>query len=516
MNFKRFLYCFLYASFTVFSQNQQAPINPDGYNKFYFENGTISSEGPMKQGKPEGYWKTYFMNGRIKSEGNRVNFLLDSIWKFYTEDGKLAMEFNYKDGKKNGLKKVYDAKDTFLVSQENFINDVKKNNTTYFYPNGKVMQTVPFIAGKEEGVGYNYDEDGIIVTITEYKMGFVKKQERINRKDRKGFKQGMWKEFYENKVMKNECNYTDDKRNGYYKEYSMDGSLLNTVKYINGKVQQNVPELAKIEVRNQYYDGGKIKYSGGYKDGVPEGIHREYDTTGKITNSLIFKDGELTAEGILDALGHEQGFWKEFHPNGELKSEGEYKDGKRIGDWKFYHSNKKTEQIGKYDKKGNAQGVWKWYYESGNLLREENYANNLREGLMTEYGDTGAVITKGEFVEGQKEGKWIYELGDYREEGNYKEDKRDGEWKHYYSDSGKLRFEGKFVDGNPDGWHKYYYSNGKLRQEENYEVGQKEGEWKYYSDDGFLYLTITYKNDVEIKFDGVKVVPTEEEVDQKN
>ena len=56
--------------------------NPNGLNKFYYDNGALSSEGFMKEGKPDGYWKNYYKNGKIKIEGNRKFFLLDSLWKF--------------------------------------------------------------------------------------------------------------------------------------------------------------------------------------------------------------------------------------------------------------------------------------------------------------------------------------------------------------------------------------------------------------------------------------------------
>ena len=132
---------------------------------------------------------------------------------------------------------------------------------------------------------------------------------------------------------------------------------------------------------------------------------------------------------------------------------------------------------------------------------------------MTEYTDSEkTILTKGEYVDGEQEGPWVYELGDYREEGNYKDDKREGEWKHYYT-GGKLRFEGKYVDGFPDGKHIYYYENGKVKMEGKYIMGMKEGNWEYRDADGLNYLTITYSNDVEVKFDGVKVKPTQEEVD---
>lgn len=491
----------------------QAPqnTNPNGYNKFYYDNGVVSSEGMMRDGKPDGYWKTYSQNGKIKSEGNRKNFQLDSTWKFYNEQGKLAFSFSYKEGKKTGPKNTYDTKEGFLITSENFENDVKQGNTINYYKEGKVKQTIPFVAGKEEGLGYEYTPDSTIMTITQYKMGFVQREEKINRKDANNLKQGMWKEFYVTGIIKNEVNYTDDKMNGYFKEYSPKGSLVNTTKYINGVIQTNAPELAKLDVKTTYHENGAVKFTATYKDGVAEGIQREFSPEGKVIGAKVFVEGVLTGEGILDTAGRQQGMWVEYHPNGQIKSKGEYLNGKRILEWVFYHPNGKIEQKGKYDKKGKAQGPWKWYYESGNLLREENYRNDLQDGMMTEYADLGKdsvmIITKGEYIDGQKEGPWMFEAQEYKEEGSYKADRRDGEWKHYYTQTNKPRFTGKYIDGTPDGMQIFYYPNGKERQTGKYSGGMKEGEWKFFDESGFLFLTILFKNDIEIRFDGVKVTP---------
>jgi antitoxin component YwqK of YwqJK toxin-antitoxin module len=497
----------------VYSQEQEAT-NPNGYNKFYYDNKVLSSEGTMREGKPDGYWKTYFENGKMKSEGNRKMFQLDSTWKFYNDAGSLVLEYYYKNGKKNGYRKNYDAKLHYVASEENYLNDVKQGVTKIFYRNGSVKQRVPFKDGREDGQGFEYDTTGIIITIIDYKAGFIKKQEKINRRDKNGLKQNVWKEFYPNGKLKNECTYVNDLREGYLKEYSMNGDLQNTTKYISGKIVENPPELARLDTRTEYYEGGIIKSSGTYKNGIPEGTYREYSLDGKITSSKIFKDGILAAEGIYDLSDKEQGPWKEYHPNGQIKSQGEYKDGKRIGEWVFYYPNGKLEQKGKYDKKGQAQGAWNWYYESGNLLREENYLNDVLDGATTEYDDAGKIVTKGQYVDGQKEGVWEYEMGDYKEVGNYKADRRDGEWKHFYTPGESIRFEGNFVDGNPDGKHVYYYPNGKIKEEGRYIVGRKEGDWLYYGEDGIKQLTILYKDDVEIKFDGVKVKPTQEETEK--
>lgn len=512
---KRYWFVIFILFFTIglFAQPQQQ-VNNDGYNTFYYENGKVSSEGPMREGKPDGYWKTYSENGNIKSEGNRKNFQLDSVWKFYNEQGILALEFTYKDGKKFGPKKTFDTKEKAVILSEAFENDIKQGNTIVYYKpteaGGKterVKQIIPFVNGKEEGAGLEFAPDSTIITMTDYKMGYIQREEKTNRRDAKGLKQGAWKEFYPNGVLKQEVTYFDDKMHGYLKEYSPTGSLLNTTKYVNGVIPKNAPELAKLDVKTEYYDDGKVHFMRTYKTDVEEGTHREFSPEGKIVDAKIYVEGVLTAEGVLDSIDRKQGIWKEFYPDGKVKSLGEYLDGKRVGDWVFYHPNERVEQKGTYDRKGKAQGVWKWFYESGNTLQEENYRNGKVDGPMVEYSDSGKVITKGEYADGMKEGPWMLELQGYREEGVYKADNRDGEWKHYYTSNGKLRFVGKFIDGTPEGVHIFYYENGNQRQVGKYEGGQKEGDWKFYDESGYLFLNILYKDDIELKFDGIKVVP---------
>ena len=44
-----------------------------------------------------------------------------------------------------------------------------------------------------------------------------------------------------------------------------------------------------------------------------------------------------------------------------------------------------------------------------------------------------------------------------------------------------------------------------------YTGGMKQNDWKFYDEAGFNYLTIFYENDIETKFQGVKIEPTYEE-----
>ena len=484
--------------------------------KFYFppDNNRIASEGFLRDGKPDGYWKTYYENGILKSEGNRKDFQLDSTWKFYNDKGVLVLSYTYKKGKKNGPRFNYDPTKKYLVSEENYVDDVKHGLTKYYYPNGQVKEIKPYVKGREEGNGYAYDNQQNIVTLTEYKMGFTRHTEHINKRDTSGLKQDLWKEFYPNPTsnladgpgpLKTECTYIDDKKHGYLKEYSPKGDLLSMSKYAYGKLVPNPPELAHLDTKTTYYEGGIIRTTGTYKKGIPEGAFREFSPEGKITAAKVYKEGNLVGEGIYDEADKEQGPWKEYYPTGQLKAEGNYSNGKRVGNWVFYYPNGKVEQQGNYDGRGRAQGTWKWYYDSGNPLREENYVDDILNGETVEYDESGKLITKGQYLDGQKEEHWEYQLGGYSEVGSYKGDRRDGMWKHYYFPSGKLRFEGTFQDDNPDGKHTYYYPNGKVKETGKFIMGRKEGTWEYYDEEGNRFLTILYKDDVELKVDGVKI-----------
>ena len=75
----------------------------------------------------------------------------------------------------------------------------------------------------------------------------------------------------------------------------------------------------------------------------------------------------------------------------------------------------------------------------------------------------------------------------------------------------KTRFEGKFLNGDPEGQHTWYYENGRKMAQGSYSGDMRQGEWKFYDELGYNYLTIFYENDIEVKFQGVKVTPTYEE-----
>lgn len=497
------------------SYAQKKDTNPNGYNKFYYENGQLSSEGNLKNGKPEGYWKNYYESGILKSEGNRLDHQLDSTWKFYSEEGILREEINYKSGLRNGVTNTY-SKEGFLEVTTPYRDDAKHGIVFTYYTNGGIHSETPFDNGKENGIAYEFNPKGDIITMKTYQNGILTRQENINRRDKEGQKEGVWKDFYDDRVVKTEGRYRNDLKDGYWKEYSRKGELLQTLKYQDGELVTDAEELSDLDVKENYYEDsdGKLKFRGTYRNGKPHGTHLWYNEDGSIDSSKVYKDGHLIAEGRMDADGLRQGFWKEYYyPTGELKAEGEYKDGYRFNEWIYYFISGKMEQKGQYGEKEKPDGKWTWFYENTQLLREETFRNGKEHGWLIEYNDTGKVITRGEFVDGKEEGDWLYEIGDHLEQGKYEAGMRQGGWKHYYLSNGELRFEGEFFEDLPEGKHTWYFDSGRKMLEGNYVSGVQEGEWRRYYEDGTLMLSIDYQQGVEVKVDGLKIkeVKVEEE-----
>jgi antitoxin component YwqK of YwqJK toxin-antitoxin module len=153
-------------------------------------------------------------------------------------------------------------------------------------------------------------------------------------------------------------------------------------------------------------------------------------------------------------------------------------------------------------------------------MLEEEYINGEKDGMHSEYDETGKLIEEGEYVKGLEDGPWFFISSDYLERGTYRDGLKTGKWNSYYlfkqdnkTDS-TLCFTGNFIDDNPEGKHTYYWENGKVKDEGIYVTGRKDGDWIKYNEDGTLFLIISYQNGTEVRYDGVKLKPPFESVEE--
>lgn len=496
-------------SFSMFGQNIE---KENGFVQIFYPNGQVSSEGTMRDGKPDGMWKTYYVTGVIKSEGKRTNFLLDSIWNFYNQAGELVQSISYQIGKKSGysMTYIYDNPENpgrpTLFSKELYINDVKEGESYYYYRTGELQQIVMYRKGKKNGIAKEFSRDSTLISLMEYTNNYLINRERINREDDSGRRQGTFRTYFENGQIYKEQNFLDDELHGYYREYNRKGDLIIAMRYERGKVVEKIDEDIRevLDMKYTYDEEGRLIFSGGYRENIPVGIHRFYDTMGNVENAFLYNEsGQKISEGVIDDQGRRKGSWKDFYPSGELRASGSYLNNLRSGQWTFYFLKGGVEQKGRFTR-GRYDGSWIWYYPNGNVWREESYFNGKEDGMFTEYDITGKILAKGDYINGEREGEWTYITGDHREKGNYVIGLREGEWRYYYGD-GTLKYEGFYSQGNPDGRHKYYYPSGELKEEQYYQMGIRERNWKKYNEMGELEMTITYRNNIEIRINGTKV-----------
>lgn len=504
MNKKIYIFLFQFLFLFPFLNGQE--IDPNGYNKFYYENsGQIKSEGNMKNGIPVGLWKNYFEEGAIKSEGPRNNEgQLDGLWTFYHGDTCISRQISYVNGKKEGLAVQFDTIGAIQYI-EYFENGIRNGDKIYFYANGNIEKIEQYQNDQLNGkVTLFAEEDGRVILEKRYNEGSEKSNIKLNRTDENGNKIGFWRDYHDNGVIKQEGYYKNGKADGIFKEYNRKGEMEGLIMYENGVLQENAEGTQLITLYREYHPDGSVKLIGGQTNGIKDGIFREYDLEGNIINGYIYKKGKLLGEGKISVDGVYQGEWVEFYENGQKKYEGFYdENGLKTGAWIFYFPNGKVSQKGNYEK-GLPVKSWSWYYKNGQLKRTEYYRRGRRDGLMTEYDSSGVEIVIGNFLDGYKEGEWYYRIGDHEERGEFSMDLKQGEWKHFYFD-GSLAFEGEYKDGLPIGRHKFYHENGRLKRKGKYVRGKKNKKWMDFYPNGQLKSVKVYDNGKLIMIDGVRI-----------
>jgi len=110
--------------------------------------------------------------------------------------------------------------------------------------------------------------------------------------------------------------------------------------------------------------------------------------------------GTARFEGSVSRLGGErEGLWTFWFPSGELREQGRYERGLRVGHWKQWHANGATRSEGEREplpgqQESPREGYWRFWFENG------------------------APEAQGVFVHGLREGHWDYHLTDGELDGN--------------------------------------------------------------------------------------------------
>jgi uncharacterized protein len=346
---------------------------------------------------------------------------------------------------------------------------------------------------------------------------------------RNGKPEGFWKSYYVTGVKKSEgrrtnflldsiwifydqagdttekINYLYGKKNGYYYKYKKDPSKGVYVWSKELFAADRKEGLAWL-----YFPDGKILQTIIYSGGKKEGLSKEYDKEGNIVTLLEYNNDFLVSRekiNRIDSKGLKQGDWKEFYPNGKIKTEKTYVDDQLHGYYKEYDSKEMLTVTMLYDHGAIVKSkvedepdieIVNRHDQDGKLTYSGPFRNKIPVGVHRDYGkdgkvtnayiynDNGLLLSEGIVDEaGKFNGKWkdLYPNGKTQAEGQYTDSRRTGLWK-FYNLQDKVEQTGSYNNGRPDGVWKWYYENGALLREEEYFQGQRDGTYTEYSPTG--------------------------------
>lgn len=196
-----------------------------------------------------------------------------------------------------------------------------------------------------------------------------------------------------------------------------------------------------------------------------------------------------------DAKGRKQGLWIGYYANGQKRYEGEFKNDKCKGTFKYYDEQGNLKATNEFDRSGE-KALNKTYAPNGRVVATGFFVKQKKEGEWKYFDkETAQLLLSEENKDGQVEG-WsrLYNPrnGVLAEETHYRQGVPDGECRKY-SDTGVLLMECHYRNGVLDGPSKSFYPNGLLKEEGWYAKGEKVGRWKTYNEDGDMIAEESYE-----------------------
>ena len=285
----------------------------------------------------------------------------------------------------------------------------------------------------------------------------------------------------------------DSNGNLFIYSYAIDGKNIDRGYYSDGKLayiqelkiikgQPPIPNGKYIE----YYKNGQIKVQGNNKDGKRDGEFKAFLRNGKSAGSVFYKDGKIIKSTLVNSMRDNASFSLVTDINYNLNSNEIITDEFPNGLLKQYFI---------YNKNGLLDGESREYYEEGDIKTISHFKNDIPDGVFISYYQNGNIENKYAYVNGQANGECFsyYENGKLEERYFLKNGEIDGEAFAYYP-SGKLR--GKEVQklGKREGESIIYHENGNIKQKSTFKNDKREGDLFIYFPSGKLRQTEKYIN----------------------
>ncbi|MCA8831657.1 toxin-antitoxin system YwqK family antitoxin [Hymenobacter pini] len=515
------------------------------YQDFY-QNGKPANTGRYDHGKFVGRWQRFSENGKLSEEKNfDAAGELHGAFKNYDNQGRLLSELEYAQGRVVKFTN-YDPATGKQLSQQAV---AKKGRTEVkaLRADGSVRFAGTYLDGKMQGDWQWYRRNGSLTTLRQYKQGkqegkeeFYASNGRVTQRNqyqndqlnglsetfyghgqlrRAGFynegeQAGTWRQYYPTGRLSEEYNLAGGALHGQTRSYTPAGQLTQErwVEYGRDLTVMTFDSTGRVMDRIQVQpDSRNVTLS--YPNGKPRVVSswQCYDNQGEEKWLLPNGKAEIL---VSNEMGKRQGPYRVYHPvTGKLIEEGQYRDGKREGEWKTYYASGVLQRKGSY-RAGDFTGEWLSYFENGQLERLSTYADDELDGPLRLYNMLGELVLEKSYANGELLGhrgpgadakaatgelkpvdviSTTFANGKPAATETYQKGMLSGARTYYYSTGQVYRRAQNTADGLLAGIVTTYYPNGKVQEEEAYAFDELHGRSRYYRPDGTLEREETYR-----------------------
>jgi len=225
-----------------------------GLWKTKYENDSIKSVGYYKAGKAVGLWSYYYDTGELMAYMEHLTDGITINFKLFDPSGPRIAEGLYVNNKKDGPWMYYGV-DSSKVFDEVYSNGVKTGEERVYYPKtGALYQATQYKNGKKNGYWKQFYSNGILKTDAHFVNDTL---------------QGKTIYFHESGKKQMEGVYVNALRHGEFYIYDESGKLIDTLHYKNGVLdEKDQLRLMKKDDQSKTYPED-ILYQGGYEQYNP-------------------------------------------------------------------------------------------------------------------------------------------------------------------------------------------------------------------------------------------------------
>ncbi len=243
------------------------------------------------------------------------------------------------------------------------------------------------------------------------------------------------------------------------------------------------------ELETEFYPNGKPRVIAEYRDGVLDGVYKEYYANGYLKEhsgwcqghkqgmcATFFDNGQLAELTHIGSNRAVNGVSLQFFSNGVLRSQKSFKDGVAHGPFLERAENGMLYESGAFHH-GQLNGEYRSYFPNGQVWEKVNYYNNRYDGDYHLYYENGQIQIQAEYIDGMKDGEYqsFYDDGTPRVQAFYKHDYRIGTYCRFYP-NGQLKVSCHYSADVPSelvGDFKIFTESGQLAYLAKYDQGDK-------------------------------------------